>query len=582
MKNRIFITLFLVVSTCISLAFTDQTAFQVVTRRSGSESVVKPGGVIGTQAIVRIEFTDALKPYLEKIGLTQGMVSVKDQLEEMELIAQQIQEGKKALDEYNQVLKANTNRNSLNTELRDPLKRMVQVLKELLGTAGRADIDDTEPTTDLGTFIQERVDATPLEQNNALKYLGNRQAFLMGIAFNAAADYLDIRRAQLNAQIANPSTTILQYRINQLALDDPTRRRGIRFLEELSPDDQQRLASLRGKLAELGDNPVNAILQKRKDELVVDAKSRLKDYKDLLQNRKTEIQGLIDNLKQSQKEAIQPKWDAVKVNIEKCQSIVDKVSLANYLNDIQNPTAGLNQLRSDLEAFQTLYTSVEDLYEQVQTLASGVDTAVTSLLANLKGIVDATASDTLVSLKGLFAAFDVSIKATLAQFNLVQSYIALAEVLLPATPVVNLGTLEKPDHGLEPQHSGDKIVITLEAVDGSQKTTIESNTYYVYKLGWNVDRSFATVFTTRFDRNAWTPSIAYADTYKNYGANRGRNNLAPGFGALIGIVDQDGSAAYAPFIGATISFFDDRLFSGYGYNTALKRGSFFFGLRIQL
>lgn len=540
------------------------------TVKSGGASV-KSGGVIfigANEVAITYPSAEAIRRLRGKFP---NLLSVKKDLENLKDVEEAIAAGRKALADYVRTVDGPATINS-SDQVGAVLRQLVEAKNKLLPVLGE-DEDDTNP---MHIFIRNKVDSAPRAPKLAFGE-GAGQAAVASLIFDAAAEYLEIRSIQIAAQVQAAGSVAVSVRINEQREVDGSRRRSVRFLEELTDEDRQKMASIQAKVQEFGDNPLGYVFGAAKAKVIERAKALGEELKKQVATFERDVKAQGDRSAQALGEPVVKAWGKVRDDIAACRSLTTKIGNGDYLASL-DPSQALQQV---IEDFAVVETTVSDINSLLRVVG---DLNPSAQVDQFRTLIEKFVADGNNILSRAVAEIRVIVDSALAEANLIKSYKQIASVLVPidlTQPIeVDLGSLEKPGQDLKPFDSGDRMDVDLVAKQGGGNlVALDSARFYTYKRR-AIDRSFLTIFTKR-ENSSWAPSVAWADTVKFYGSDRMYNEyLAPGIGFMLGAAETDGKSSYSAYGGPAISLFDDRLFLGYGWDLTGRRGRLYFGIRL--
>ena len=395
---------------------------------------------------------------------------------------------------------------------------------------------------------------------------------------------------------------------------DPTRRRNVPFLSELTQQDRENLAAVKEFADKYAGTPSaylkNAIadLRKRVEELITELEVLVKADASLA---KKQIDDLVKALKDIVSEP-KPSLVTLKQAVNDLKTELDNVasSLRTSLSGLGSVTESRTDALATLGSFDSALAGHLRLFEASSLLKAkweAVQLAVGAVKEDAGNggeaavaVFEKFVSDLKTHIETSAAKIETNLKGSVK--NLVSS-MGLAEDMRVIAEFVEKGDLEKGyqdinfigDNGKRLDlNAGDKVTIGIKISKAADPpaTYEESRDLYAYPSGATSDRLFPIVFVQRNDtdssgnrRRGWRFSPTYMDALKFYkpGRSYAQNKwFTPGFGIAISALDQNGDDAYELGIGAGVTLFDDRLVGGIGFNLQRNQSYAFFGLRLRL
>jgi predicted transcriptional regulator len=537
-------------------------------------------GVIGTNSGLILELDmEQLKRYVN----LEKLPSIKADYEELQRIQTALTAGEKALADYY----ANQ------THFAPGRLATVQDVQSFLNPINLAYVTLYNPQQQgaLKERIEAAVDRAAIEMQREVSMMPQlSQVYLMSAAFREAAEYAREKAfalSQTMRQIAPAGVTI---RLRHFREQDDTRRREIRFLEELNGNDRQILDRINEWAERYGRDP-EQVYHKTVEELVAQAKEIAKSLEATYNEKKTEIIAAYDDLQEKLSgstddslEELRERYSKLKQQFDllkdKLEKVLTRLQSGNY--DLSNPATGLQQLINDVNPIRDLYR----LWQDTVTLAKEIKIQSTGNIQQAAEAVIDKVNGALTAMKESFEkAVGLLVKlpeTMLSWLNLRNTFQQIGEIIEPAAPRVEFKNVDGR-LGILPRSlvSGDEV--TLEVFSPTNESLFFKR-LYAYKMGWRTDRLFSAIFTERVDKSAWRIGAAYSDVFKNGTRKSLEANrlMSIGLGVTVATLDQNADDSFELGLGAALSFLDDRLIAGYGYNLGLNRSFVYFGLRLQL
>lgn len=395
---------------------------------------------------------------------------------------------------------------------------------------------------------------------------------------------------------------------------DPTRRRNVPFLSELTQQDRENLAAVKEFADKYAGTPsaflknTIADLRKRVEELIIQLET-------LAKAEATSAQKEIDDLVKALRDIVdesKPSIVTLKQAVNDLKTELDNVasSLRTSLSGLGSVTESRTDALATLGSFDSALSGHLRLFEAsslLKTKWEAVQLAVGAVKtdAGNKGKEAVEAFEKFVSdLKTHIETSAAKIETTLkGSVKSLVSSMGLAEDMRVIANFVEKGDLEKGYQDINfmgdggkrfDLNAGDKVTIGIKISKAADPPADfeESRDLYAYPSGATSDRLFPIVFAQRDDldssgnrRRGWRFSPTYMDAIKFYrpGASQATNKwFTPGFGIAISALDQNGDDAYELGLGAGITLLDDRLVGGVGFNLQRNRMYAFFGIRLRL
>ncbi len=440
-------------------------------------------------------------------------------------------------------------------------------------------------------------------------------------------------------KVAIPSVFILKYRAVVESLDevvaiaaDDILRKGVNvkvqldlyrnndlsripdteFFAPVNTESLKALMALRAILRGEGNNPISpsdlakSIMAKFK----ADYQKMVDDIKGDLQDRINKINSEIEDLKDHiQNPTVRQKYEEQKA---KLQSLVDQfqnlLDTAKALyKGVEDPTTG--SAMSDADLLESWVNQLNSLKTNSESLITSTDQFLSGFkawIADIPNEIDADGKTIVAKIETLLGDVKTELTGFVNQSigtvqQMIQSEIEFLN-LVNRLDKIESATKEGIDGRVEfentnlmlngmvtPLRSYDEIVVIVQyktPTDTEYKTVGKATGFRVGILKnsrW--DQLYALTFSPMINNSArWQDSITFGRVYKSvsYGQSFASNNARPGIGIAVSVLDQNGDSVRELGIGGLMSFFDDRLLTGYGYNFSEKHWYPYVGWRFRL
>ncbi|HLO98257.1 MAG TPA: hypothetical protein VK171_06655, partial [Fimbriimonas sp.] len=263
----------------------------------------------------------------------------------------------------------------------------------------------------------------------------------------------------------------------------------------------------------------------------------------------------------------------------------DAALLGMWSSQLSSLKTESESLRQDTKLFTERFT------KWVNALPTNIKQAIDAIVTDVKKLF-VTAADLIRELADTAVTEIQSvIKAQVEFLNLVNR---LDKIDAMTTDDINgrveILNKERKLNGLSSLLlSYDELVIVVQAHSsegGDYKPVGEEKGYRlgIFKNNrW--DQLYSLTFSPRIgNNNRWQDALTYGQVFKKayFSKSIHQNSFLPGFGWSMSVMDQNADSVRELGIGAMMTFFDDRLITGYGYNISEKHWYPYLGFRFRL